>query len=77
MNIHKYPDNLTLSYEVILMPIGDMHKTGEINPESGVYRNMMCTHPGGAYEIPLSKGERFPPCRSCNGAVTWKLVRYA
>lgn len=52
-----------------------MAKTGETCTQSGVYR---CSdHPH--YEIPLSKGERFPPCN--NGgkghSTTWVLVRAA
>ncbi len=51
-----------------------MYKTGQICPESGVYK---CSkHPSNT--IPLSKGETFPPC-SCGGGhgATWVLVRKA
>lgn len=51
--------------------------TGQTCQVSGVYRCVNCKNPGGSYEIPLSKGETFPPCRKCNAAVTWRLVRRA
>jgi hypothetical protein len=60
--------------------IGDTFHTGETCIESGVYRYVNCNGfscSPGQYEIPLSKGERFPPCKGCKTAVTWKLVRYA
>ena len=51
-------------------------KTGEKCKQSGVYR--CSTH--STQEIPLSKGETFPPCRGGNKtahAAIWKLVRKA
>lgn len=52
-----------------------MGKTGEKCQQSGVYRCNMHS----SYEIPLSKGETFPPCNSGGGshAATWVLVRKA
>jgi hypothetical protein len=47
-----------------------MASTGQTNAQSGVYKSACC-----GYEIALSKGERFPPCRKCNKAATWNLVR--
>ena len=49
-------------------------KTGEKCQKSGVYR---CTqHPEN--EIPLSEGERFPPCGIGDGhGAIWELVREA
>jgi len=51
---------------------------GEICPTSGIYRltNHKDVSPNQA-EIPLTKGERFPPCRNCKKTVEWKLVREA
>ncbi|MGE0010327.1 MAG: YjzC family protein [Candidatus Babeliales bacterium] len=58
---------------------------GEICPESGVYRinnaacgidNKGCVSED-QREIPLAKGDRFPPCRNCKGAVQWHMVRKA
>lgn len=50
-----------------------MPSTGEICQQSGVYQ--CSTHP--TQKIPLSKGEKFPPCntpgRPAHGA-TWVLV---
>jgi hypothetical protein len=49
-------------------------KTDETCKESGIYK---CdTH--NANTIPLSKGERFPPCSWGNGhSATWRFVRSA
>ncbi len=52
--------------------IGDKFETGETNPVSGVFRASCCSN-----EIPLSKGERFPPCGRCKKATTWTLIRLA
>jgi len=42
------------------------HRSGQIVPESGVYR---VTHPsahaGAQFEVRLIKGRHFPACRSC------------
>lgn len=47
--------------------------TGHHCPTSGIWRSVFPTcRP---IEIALSKGETFPPCRCCNRAVTWTLVR--
>jgi DNA-directed RNA polymerase subunit RPC12/RpoP len=53
------------------MPAFDKFKTGQINPESGLY---LCTNCNEI--IPLSKGERFPPCTDC-GSATWMMVAVA
>ncbi len=59
---------------------------GEICPESGVYKivNCECLINGGCdisveqYTIPLAKGNKFPPCRSCAGkSLKWELVQKA
>ena len=51
---------------------------GDICPASGIYR--LTSHkdvsPDQA-EIPLTKGERFPPCRNCKETIEWQLVREA
>lgn len=62
--------------------IGDVFSTGEINPTSGVYRHYShvsnCPNiTQGQFEIPLSRGETFPPYPQCNHAVGWQLVRLA
>jgi hypothetical protein len=60
------------------MPIGSTFQTNEIVKESGVYQNMTHDHPADLFkEIPLSKDEKFPPCKGCQTAVTWKLLRRA
>lgn len=63
---------------------GDTFHIGEVCPESGVYRlkGKDCAEGGGCEseeqrEIPLTKGERFPPCRNCKGPVVWEYVRRA
>lgn len=56
------------------MNIVDMNTTGQKCTQSGVYR---CSkHPSN--EIPLSRGETFPPCSRDGGhSATWILVRKA
>lgn len=53
------------------MPVFDKFGTGENNPESGLYLCIGCDE-----IIPLSKGEKFPPCAHC-GAATWMMVAVA
>ena len=50
-------------------------KTGQKCEQSGVYR---CTSHS-RQEIPLSKGETFPPCKGDGSghSTTWELVRKA
>jgi hypothetical protein len=62
--------------------LGTRFHTGQINPQSGVYRwdgnvnGSSFPQPGSNQrEIPLSRGEKFPPCNSV--ACYWKLIRYA
>ena len=62
--------------------IGSEYQTGQRAPVSGVYRFVrmltgFCVITSGAREIPLAKGEAFPPIRGCHGSVVWQLVRYA
>jgi len=51
-------------------------KTGEKCKQSGVYICVECEKEGKKNEIPLSKGETFPPC-NYHGSTTWRLVRPA
>lgn len=53
-------------------------KIGEVCPESGIYRlkNYQDVSEEQA-EIPLTKGEKFPPCKNCKDEVIWVLVRKA
>ena len=62
--------------------IGSEFHTGERAPVSGVYQYVRhvsgsCGYTPAEKEIPLSKGEIFPPHRSCSKSVVWKLIRYA
>ena len=52
------------------MPVSDVFKTGNTNPESAIYYCKECGN-----IIPLSKGERFPPCHG--GAGIWVNVGVA
>jgi hypothetical protein len=45
--------------------------TGNTCSESAVYKCQTC----GTQEIPLSKGETFPPCSTCKKGGEWKMVR--
>lgn len=62
---------------------GDTFNIGEVCPESGVYRlkDRDCKGDGckseEQREIPLTKGEKFPPCKNCKGPVIWEFVRHA
>ena len=49
---------------------GDIYHTGATCPESAKYQYQTC----GTQKIPLSNGERFPPCGTCKTGVDWKNV---
>ena len=60
------------------------HRTGEKVPESGIYSyqgpadgTTACAPTKEELEIPLSKGETFPPIKSCKTGAEWKKVRDA
>lgn len=58
------------------MPVSSRHKTGERNPESGVFECESCKAKGGKEEIPLTEGKTFPPCAKEGGiAVTWHMIK--
>jgi hypothetical protein len=62
--------------------IGSQFTTGEKAPVSGNYRFVRhldgtTNHTPAEAVIPLSAGETFPPCKSCNKAAIWQLERYA
>ena len=66
------------------MPRDGRFKTGWVCPTSGVYGFAGHVDPLDARkptererEIPLAKGERFPPLRSTGTAVWWVLRRFA
>lgn len=48
-----------------------MARTGETCQHSGIYQGDDEHHE----EIALSRGEKFPPCRNCQRAVNWTLIR--
>lgn len=52
-------------------PIGTTRKTGEICPESGVWKVMGSP----TTTAPIAKGNRLPPYSG--KAVTWQLIQYA
>ena len=52
-------------------PIGTTAKTGEICPESGVWKAL--SNP--STTAPIAKGNKMPPYN--NQAVTWQLIQYA
>ena len=61
--------------------VGDTFRTGEKAPNTGVYiyvrhiDSSSCTPTQEERVIQLSEGETFPPHRSCNLGVIWKLSR--
>ena len=57
--------------------IGATYRTGEISPVSGAFACVKCEEKGGMNVITVSQGEKFPRCKECNAAVTWRLARYA
>jgi sporulation protein YlmC with PRC-barrel domain len=67
--------------------IGEVFHTGQKAEHSGIYEYVAHSdpkeydpscHPSDAEkEIPLSKGETFPPVRSCGKSAMWRLVRLA
>jgi hypothetical protein len=68
--------------EELRVETGQLFRTGQEAPVSGVYRfiesaDAGCEPTPEAMEIPLSRGERFPPHRRCKGAVIWEFVRRA
>ena len=71
----------TVKGSYIMLKRGDTFNIGEVCEESGVYRlKGKCASSCGSEEqreIPLTKGEKFPPCRSCKGKVVWEFVRQA
>ncbi|MBN1376006.1 MAG: YjzC family protein [Dehalococcoidia bacterium] len=67
--------------------LGETFNTGQRVEKSGIYEYLAHTDPKSCkvecqpsdneYEIPLSKGEVFPPIKSCGKAAVWRLVREA
>ena len=53
------------------VPIGTRARTGEVCPESGVWR----VEGNPSTTAPIAKGDRMPPYKG--KAVTWRLVQYA
>ncbi len=63
---------------VCMLKRGDAFKIGQNAPESGVYRIKGCSCcTEEQREIPLVKGHKFPPCKSCKHEVVWEFVRHA
>ena len=62
-----------MNYGILGMtPIGTKHKTGEICPESGVWKVDSLYD---STTAPIAKGNKFPPYK--NQSVIWILVMYA
>jgi hypothetical protein len=61
--------------------VGTEYRTGENAPVSGRYDfvkhmkpDSTCRPTAGEQSIPLSRGEKFPPCRSCASGAVWRLA---
>jgi YjzC-like protein len=69
-----------MSYATDSVYIGQTYTTGQRAPVSGKYEYVRHTQPTACApswaerKIPLSKGETFPPHRSCGSGVVWKLT---
>lgn len=65
----------------MVVAIGSEYRTGEKAPVSGWYDWVRHTTPSSCRpttderRIPLSKGETFPPCRSCETGAVWRLSK--
>ena len=63
--------------------LGTAFRTGESVPVSGVYVSIghtdgtHCSATPAERMVPLSRGEVFPPHRSCRAGVVWQLASYA
>jgi len=62
----------------------ESYKTGEKVPVSGIYsykgptdKRTSCTPTQEEQRIPLSKGETFPPVKSCDSGAVWELEERA
>jgi hypothetical protein len=54
------------------------YRPGEICPTSGLYKllhNNDVSHEQAV--IPLTKGDKFPPCRNCTQTIEWVLLEEA
>lgn len=66
-----YEKDIAMFATVKRAPIGTKAKTGEVCPESGVWRAESTP----STTAPISKGNRMPPY--AGKAVTWTLIQYA
>jgi sporulation protein YlmC with PRC-barrel domain len=67
--------------------IGKIFHTGQKVEQSGIYEYVYhvdsecctpdCQPTEAEFELPLSRGETFPPIRSCGKGAAWRLVRAA
>ncbi len=60
-----------IAMPVVKVPVGTTARTGEMCPESGVWK--VAGYP--STTAPIAKGNRMPPYGG--KAVTWQLVQYA
>jgi hypothetical protein len=62
---------MSYAYSASRVPLGTKARTGEICPESGVWK----VESNPTTTAPIAKGNRMPPYD--NRAVTWVLIQYA
>ena len=69
--------------EDVSMAIGDKYKTGDISPASAYFEwvkytdgSFLPSPTSDEMKIPMDKGKKFPPVRSCDKGAWWKMTSY-
>lgn len=54
-----------------------VHREGSVVPESGIYDVIHDNQHAQRRQVTCIKGNRFPPCRTCNKDLEYRLVKAA